>query len=236
MSGACALVAAVALTPYFLKRQKIHLPLRVRQLQVSGLSRIDPVEVKDLVDLKKGDPLFGTWTQTTKEKVRTNPRVEGAQIARTLTGQVFMVVQERAAAALVNLNRLYYTDEQGNILGPAVSKTGSGLDLVVLTGPWSGRKSWDGLAARVREAMELKRTFVRAGTDEKQISELHLDPSKGWIAYCVGSAARIVVGQDGFAEKVARLHRVMQDFRGREKALREIDLDFDDRVVVKLES
>ena len=112
---------------------------------------------------------------------------------------------------------------------------GPALDLTVLTGPWSGQKSWNGLGEKVREAMDLKRTFVQAGTDEKRISELHFDPLRGWMAYLVGSPFRVVVGEDGFQVKARRWRRVMQDFQGKEKALREIDLDFDDRVVVKLE-
>ncbi|MFH1018020.1 MAG: cell division protein FtsQ/DivIB [Pseudomonadota bacterium] len=234
-AGACVLVACVALTPYIVKRQKFRLPLRVRQLRISGITHFPSLDLKDLVDLKQGDPLFGNWTKTTQEKIRRNPKLEGGTIARTLTGEVFMVVTQRNVAALVNLERLYYVDEKGNVLGPALKTEGPAPDLPVLTGPWSGRKNWQGLRERVQEAMDLKRTFVRAGADEKKISELHFDPAQGWAAYLVGTPARIVVGHGDFSTKASRWNRVMQDFRGKEKSIREMDLDFDDRVVVKLE-
>jgi cell division septal protein FtsQ len=236
MTGGCLLLAAVALAPYVLKRQKIRMPMRVRQLQVSGLSHFKSLEVKDLLDLKRGDSLFGSWTKTSEEKIRSNPKLEGGTIARSLTGEVFMVVKERKVAALLNLDRLYFVDEQGNILGPAAANEGPAMDLVVLSGPWSGKESRELLASRVRTAMELKRSFVLSGTDEKLISELHYDAAAGWVAYLTGNPARIVVGTDGFPEKASRLKRVMRDFKGREKSLKEIDLDFTDRVVVKLES
>jgi hypothetical protein len=85
---------------------------------------------------------------------------------------------------------------------------------------------WTGLALRA--------ALLDAGFEEKEISELHFDSQLGWVLYRVGAASRAIFGSDQFTEKATRLARVLQDFRNKEGTVKEIDLDFRDRAIVKM--
>ncbi len=230
----CLAVAITALTPWFLVRYVSKLPIRITDLRVLGGAVLSPSNVEKLSGIHEGDPLFGSWIQGTLQSIKANPRVSNVAVRRNVTGGVTILFDEKKAAALANFDELYFLDREGTVLGPADAKSSESVDFPVMTGPWSGKKPTSGFTDELRDGISLLSTLSERGFPEKSISEIHFDRSVGWVMYRVGKKFRVVMGTSDYERKANRLSRVLKDFEGKENVLREIDLDFGDRAIVKI--
>jgi cell division septal protein FtsQ len=234
----CSGILFLGTSPFWLRKAP-ELRLRIRQLEVMGLSAIPSVDFNELLGIEKGKPVMGEWLKKSAALASANPRVGNVTVSRSMTGEVQVRVRERKAQALLNLDRLYYIDGEANILGSARFDSPEALDLPVITG--FSRKSKkpnsipdvSDVKDELKSAIELRQALIRSGYPDASISELHFDPVKKWILYRTGVGASFVFGNDDFEIKAARLTRVLRDFQGREQTLAEVDLDFGDRVIVK---
>jgi cell division protein FtsQ len=224
----------LGLVPWLAGRAKLDVAARVRALHLDSVLGAPSVDWREVLGVRKGDPLFGTWTRRSAKTLSENPRVASATVARSMTGEVFVQVAERRAAAILNLNGLKYVDTAGHVLGP-VGKADRWADLPVISGPWKPVSDRDLVRGRVLEAMELVAALKAAGIPEREISELHFEAARGWLLFRVGLPAPIAMGDDGFPAKAQRIARVLRDLRGREDGVKELNADFDDRVIVKVE-
>jgi cell division septal protein FtsQ len=215
---------------------RLHLrpPLQVREFRMYGLKALDPAALKSLTGLGKGSPLFGPWMDGVLARVSSNPRVAAATVARSAAGDVVLKVSERAAVALVNLERLYYLSAEGKVLDRARADAPEAFDLPVLTGPWSGGAWSPECAGRVREGLRVLADLSASGVSQKSVSEVHWEESLGWVLYRVGSPARTILGRGEFRERARRWVKVLGRLERERRDVGEIDLDFPDRVVVKL--
>lgn len=234
MLSGCLLVCFSAAMPFAIRRVERKIPMKVKELHISGISELKTPDVTNLLQIHEGDPLYGKLTQKSVEKLKENPRVDRAVVARSITGEVMVNIGERKTEALMNADRLYYIDKDANVLGLADLRSVEKLDLVVMTGPWGGKKSTQGYEDRLKEGVQLKNILVKSGIPEKEISEIHWDETRGFEVFQVGLPARIWMGKTDFEKKSSRLVRVLKDFHGKERSIREIDVNFEDRVVVKL--
>ncbi len=124
---AVAFVAAAALfVPRWFRDLGEKLPMKIRELHVQGAKALSAIELKALAGVQEGSPLFGKWPAEVLAKVKQNPRVERVALVRDVTGKIVMHVAERKAEALVNLDRLYFVDREGNVL-EAASPTSAGV-------------------------------------------------------------------------------------------------------------
>ena len=231
VAWACLLVGAAACGPWLFERYRRHVPLRVRDVRVEAGRVIGTLDVLELTGIRTGIPLFGNWLEKGIEKLQDHPRVAKVEVVRTVTGDLTIRVSERPARAAAHFDDLYAVDSQGRVMERL---KGDDTDRVVLSGPWTNRAPRSDHSGTFRRAFKLIEALAAGGFEEAKISEIHFDPSLGFVVYRVGSKARVVFGHDLFAEKTARLRHVLDDFATRERMLKEIDLDFRDRAIVKL--
>jgi hypothetical protein len=229
------LLSTSILLPKAIKRIERKIPFKVKELQVLGGNSFKIPNLSEWLSVKEGDPVYGNWVGKSIDKLKENPRVEQAIVARSMTGEVMVKIGERKDEALVNLKTLHFIDKEAHILGPVDSDSRKNVaDLVTLTGPWGEKGTIRGYENQLREGMMIKNILVESGIPEPKISEIHWDPKYGFDFFYVGLPARISLGKVNFEKKGVRLKRVLKDFYGKERSIREIDVDFDDRVVVKL--
>jgi hypothetical protein len=226
-------VAAAVFLPRWFRDLGERIPAKVRQMHVLGTKALSSIQIQALTGVQDGTPLFGGWQKEALEKVKKHPRIERVAVVRDVTGKVVVAVSEWKAAALVNLERLYFIDREGRVLEATDAGSPEVANLVVLTGPWK-EKDAPSLKGRLSEGLALRDAMVKAGFGEEKISELHFDRALGWVVYRTGSKTPAVIGIGRFEEKAKRLARVLQDWKGKEGVVREIDLDFRDRAIVKV--
>ena len=240
--GAFSFVACAFALPWAVKNVGAKVPVKVKGLQIWGQTVLSENDLKSLSGIRKGDPLFAGSVESVVSRLTSHPRVAQAAVTRNATGEVQIQVVERKPAALVSLNdnALYFVDAKGNLFAKADLQHPRASELVVITGPWKigGKNNARPDPSEFRQALELLSALTKEGISQEKISEIHQERPKGqtirWSIYLVKSGLHVVMGNEHFVEKAKRLNRVLRDFERRETVVREIDLDFNDRAVVKL--
>lgn len=210
---------------------------RVATVRVEDGRRVSEEEVLALADISPGGSIFDLDLEAIGRKIEENPWVAGASVARIFPREVEIRLREREPTAVVSLDYLYYADGDGEVfklLGPE-----DRLDYPVVTG--LDRRYWlenpEEARRQLREAMALfaelegREVF---GLDD--VSGLHLDREGGLVLYtCVGGVP-IRMGYGNFISKLDRLERIYRDLEPRLLALKHIDLNVADRVIVRLDT
>lgn len=209
----------------------------VAKVRVENLSRVSEEEVVALSDIRPGVNIFDLELQMIGRKIEENPWVATARVERILPREVVISVREREPKAVINLGYLYYLDAGGEIfkvLGPEDS-----LDFPVVTG--IDRRTLlenpEDCRRQLTEAMALldelagRRIFAL-----DDVSELNIDPTDGLTLYTLRGGVPVRMGYSNFSSKLDRLERIYPELEPRLPALRYIDLNVADRVIVKVDS
>ena len=143
---------------------------------------------------------------------------------------------EREARAIIDLDYLYYVDRAGEVF--KMLDAGDDLDYPVITGidrqylldnPDKTQDSVN-LALQLMDALESRTLF-----NLDDISEIHFEEQEGLVMHtCIGGVP-VRMGKQGFDTKLNRLESIYDDLEPRLMALKYIDLNVTDRVIVKLD-
>lgn len=209
----------------------------VAKVRVENLGRVSEEEVVALSDIRPGMNIFDLELEMIGRKIEENPWIATARVERVLPREVVISVRERVPKAVINLGYLYYLDAGGEIfkvLGPEDS-----IDYPVVTGidrrtllenPGDCRKL---LAEAVLLLDELAGRRIFSLED---VSELNIDPTDGLTLYTFRGGIPVRMGYSSFSSKLDRLERIYPELEPRLPALKYIDLNVADRVIVKVDS
>jgi cell division protein FtsQ len=218
-----ALLAALADHPYF----------AVSEIVVSPTHHVRAGTLLEAVALRPGVSIWRVDPRALAERLAAQPWVRRARVRRELPRRLVVDVTERRPAAILLLDQLYYVDTTG----VAFVRVGERdpLDLPFVTGVEAAIVADDRPFARhaIRQALRLLAGMERAGLPFR-VSEVHIDREQGVTVFPIEPRVSLTFGWSGFGAKLARLHRVLDDFRGREAQLREIDLTMGMEAVVRL--
>lgn len=217
------LVAAIADHPYF----------AVSEIIVTPTKHVRPGALLESADLRAGTSLWRLEPDEIEDRLETHPWIRRASVRREFPRRLVVDVAEREPVAILFLEQLYYVDTTGT----AFVKVGERdpLDLPFVTGVEAAILADERPYARhaIRQALRLLRTMAAAGLPFR-ISEVHIERERGISVFPVEPRVALTFGWSGFGSKLGRLGRVLQDFKGRERQIREIDLTMGTAAVVRL--
>lgn len=209
---------------------------RVDQIRVEQQVRVSEGDILDASDIQIGDSLFDLQLHMIGRKIEEHPWVAKAQVERSFPDQVVIRVVERQARAIIDLDYLYYVDRGGEVF--KMLETGDELDYPVITGidrqflldqPDRTRNSLD-LALGLMDQLEQRRIF-----NLDDVSEIHFDQQDGLIVHTRIGGVPVRMGKHNFFAKLNRLEAIYEDLEPRLLALKYIDLNVTDRVIVKVD-
>jgi cell division protein FtsQ len=208
--------------------------LRLERIEVSELKRLSREEVIGLAGVKPGDDMLGLRLRRIGEQLAKNPWVEKVRVRRYFPHVLAIEVTEREPIAVVNMGYLYYLDKNGEIFKPL--NEGDRLDYPVLTGITEEDLGKD--QAGSREMLKRVRDLIALLNSRQvfrleDVSEIHYDKGYGFTLFTAQGGVPVKLGNDGFEEKLTRLARIYQDLQSQMGSLVYIDLDFNDRIIVK---
>ena len=158
--------------------------LRIRTVRFEGLERATADELLAISPVKPGDHLLGADVDAMAQALARHPWVRRVEVHRSWPPALTVRVQERRAAALVELSGLYLVDEAGEVFKRAAP--GDGLDLPLVTGLARAeyvqrRASFD---PRLQGALTLARAW-REGRGEAagRLSEIHVEADGATITW-----------------------------------------------------
>jgi len=208
----------------------------VAKIRVEPLERVGEEEIVALSDIRPGMNIFDLDLEMIGRKIEENPWIATARVDRVLPREVVISVQERVPKAVINLGYLYYLDAGGDIfkvLGPEDS-----IDYPVVTGI-DRRTLLENPAEcrnRLQEAMQLIDELARRRVFSlEDISELNINETDGLTLYTFSGGVPIRMGYSNFDSKLDRLERIYPELEPRLPALKYIDLNVADRVIVKVD-
>lgn len=209
--------------------------LRIEKIEVTGIKKLTRDEILSAASVKLNDDLLGVRLTRMGEQLTKNPWVASVRVRRTFPHSLFIDVQERQPVGVVSMGYLYYLDTGGDIFKPL--QEGDSLDFPVITGlteddlirdPAGTKETLKGILAILQQ---LKKE--RAGIALADISELHYDKGFGYTLFTMNRGLPVRLGMEGFNDKLDRLSRVYAQLQPQIPSIEYIDLDYNDRIIVK---
>jgi len=241
---------AVTQSPYF----------EAKKITVEGCRELSRGRILKLTGLKLHDNILSVNVKTLQHTLVGDPWIAEAEIERTLPDEIHIRIKERVPIAIVNLEGLYYLDENGEIFKPAEASdkargpivTGLSLAGFDFENPWGSR-----LFKSVMEALHLCRRHDSV-IPFSELHRVHVDRDMGLTLYAslapydslpmpmctpavagsveggIGPAA-IRIGFGRYESKFSRLRDMVSYLKRQDGFLniQYVDLDDTDRVVVR---
>lgn len=228
VGGAAALygprvAAAIADHPYF----------AVAEIVVTPTKQVRPGALLEAVDLRPGVSLWRVDPTALAARLEGHPWIRRATVRREFPHRLVVDVVERKPVAILYLDQLHYVDSTGLAFVQVGER--EPLDLPFVTGVEAAILADERPFARhaIRQALRVLELMQVAGLPFR-VSEVHIDREQGITVFPIEPRVALTFGWSGFKTKLTRLERVLQDFRGRESQIREIDLTMGAAAVVRL--
>jgi len=208
---------------------------RVETVKVENNQRISAEELVALSNIKVGCGIFDLDLKRIGRKIEENPWIAKASVRRLFPRDVVIHVEERNPVAILNLDYLYYVDGAGEIF--KLLEASDPLDLPVISGlqPEDLQQNPEQAKQTLLEAVGLiKNLAYRQTLNLEQVSELHVDQQGGYSLLTYRGGVPIKLGYKNFTGKLDRLEKVFKGLQPRLLALACIDLNVDDRVIVRV--
>ncbi len=205
-------------------------------IRVEHQVRVSEGDILAASDIEIGDSLFDLELNMIGRKIEEHPWIAKAEVERSFPDQVVIRVVEREARAVIDLDYLYYVDKGGVVF--KMLESGDQLNYPVITGidrqylldnPDQTQDSLN-LALRLMDELEQRSPF-----NLDDVSEIHYDQQEGLILYTRIGGVPIRMGKQDFDAKLNRLEAIYNDLEPRLLALKYIDLNVTDRVIVKVD-
>ncbi len=208
----------------------------VRQIRVEQQLRVSEGDILDASDIKVGASLFDLELYMIGRKIEEHPWIARADVERSFPDQVVIRVVEREVRAIIDLGYLYYVDKTGVVF--KMLDAADQLNYPVITGidrqylldnPDQTQDSLN-LALLLMDELDNRTIF-----NLEDVSEIHFDQQEGLILHTRIGGVPVRLGKMGFHSKLERLERIYSDLEPRLMALKYIDLNVSDRVIVKVD-
>jgi len=233
LGGALALLVGLAFLPWKALRQRF---ARLASVQVEGTRYLDADRVMRSAGLTPGEDLFAIDLERARQQLLLDPRVAAAELHRKPLRSVKVRIVEREPVLLVDHGVPWEIDGTGHLMPPL--ENGVTADVPLLVGPHLA-----GLPGGCQvDRVEVRRglAWVRALSAEElqlsgQLSEVDVsDAARTGLTLLDGT--RVVAG--GWppgAPRLSALRVVIADLRQRGTTAGEVDLRFDNQVIVRPE-
>ena len=222
--------AAVTQSDYF----------RTQAIEVNGAVRLSREAILDQAQLRPGDNLLAVNLQHTRKRLLAHPWIAAARVWREIPETLRIDIREHEAVAVVDLGRRFILDHEGRIFKEFDAEERLGLPLVSGIDYTAIALGDDTLSPALEAVLTVLRVSRnRAGRlPLEAIERLHFDAEMGITLTESAAKREIKLGVSDFETKFARLDQLRQrlDQSGQWDAVRAIDLNHPDRIVVRLEA
>jgi len=208
--------------------------LEIHDVEVEGIHQVTKPEVLELLVLKPGMGLHQVSTSFLAERVRAHAWIKEATVERRPPHLLHVTVLERTPAAIIRTGADHWlSDESGYLLAKLGKQDDQALPLLIGLEAQSLQRG----EARVRNAVQSGVVLAKliASTLDGRV-EVDLANFSNVVASANG--VRFQFGDDSLVDQWERFRKVNPSFKiapldDRKRAVSEIDLRYDNRVIVR---
>jgi len=206
----------------------------LKTIDVTAAKHLTREEILELAGVEPGKDLLRMNLKRMGEHILQNPWVETVRINRYYPDAISIAISEREPVAIVNMGFIYYLDKKGNVF--KVLNQGDKLDYPVVTGFSEEELGND--PKGTKEALEATCELLKILRDKgafilADVSEIHYDKGYGFTLFTAAGALPVKVGSGDFSAKVERFARIYRDLMVQMPSIHYIDLDYNDKIIVK---
>ena len=209
---------------------------RIENIAVNGGGSLSQEQVVELSDIRQGLNTFALDLGLIGRKIEENPWVREARVERVFPREVVISIVERQPVAIINLGYLYYLDRHGEVF--KVLDAADKLDFPIITGfDYQKVEQRDPqVSAELQQIVALMADLAeRQLFSLDQVSEIHRNPSGSLALFTLTSGVKVRLGRKEFSKKIDRLERIYAQLKPRLPILDYIDLNVDEKVIVRIE-
>ena len=208
--------------------------LEIREVEVEGIHHVTKPEVLERLVLKPGMGLHQVSTSFLAERVRTHAWIKEAMVERRPPHLLHVTVLERTPAAIIRTGADHWlSDENGYLLAKLGRQDDQALPLL------TGLEPKSLLLGEARIRMAVQSGIVLAKLIANTIDgRVEVDLANPLNVVASANGVRFRFGDDSLVEQWERFQKVKPSFRtasldGRKREVSEIDLRYDNRVIVR---
>lgn len=237
-----ALIAAGITVNVFLAFALVYLFSRgapyfnLRNVDVIGNHKLSVTELIEVAEIESGVNLLTVELDSIVTRLKRHPWLRSAAVYRRFPDQLIVEVEERTPRGILAADKLYYVDENAEIFTRLFP--GDSVDYPLFTGLKPNEILSNGLAVQdtLRSALGLLDNLDKFSSEVSvsELSEIRLNLDEG-VSLLTRSGQLIVLGKTNFESKLNRygqLKKILAD-KGQWVHARVINLDFDDRAIVR---
>ena len=208
--------------------------LEIREVEVEGIHHVTKPEVLERLVLNPGMGLHQVSTSFLAERVRTHAWIKEATVERRPPHLLHVTVLERTPAAIIRTGADHWlSDESGYLLAKLGRQDDMTLPLLIGLDTQSLHRGEAGVRNAVQSGIVLAKLI--ANTLGGRV-EVDLTNSSNVLALANG--VRFQFGDDSLVDQWERFRKVNPSFKtasldGRKRTVSEIDLRYDNRVIVR---
>lgn len=207
---------------------------KLKNIDISNTKRLNREEILGLSGIEPGKDLLRLDLKLMGEHLLQNPWVESVRINRYFPDGITIAIKEREPLAIVNMGFIYYMDKNGIVF--KVLNQGDKLDFPVITGFSEEEMSSNpkGTKEALAETCELLKTLKEKGSFIlADVSEIHYDKGYGFTMFTSSGSLPVKIGAGDFTAKIERFARIYKELMAQNQKLQYIDLDYNDKIIVK---
>lgn len=205
----------------------------VREVTVSGADYIDPEAIRELVEVEPGENIFAVDLAEVSMTLKQSFTAEDFTVYRRLPDTIAVRVRERRPVALLNADELIGVDADGVPL-PHID-AGYVDTLPIISGVSKVTALQDSTTReRLKAGLGLLDNISRnAPSVYGRISEVDVTSLSEMGISLVDNGLAVIIGQDGWDEKVKNLDTVLKQVKQRVESIRAVDIRFGEKIFVR---
>jgi cell division protein FtsQ len=208
--------------------------LEIREVEIEGIHHVTKPEVLERLVLKPGMGLHQVSTALLAERVRTHAWIKEATVERRPPHLLHVTILERTPAAIIRMGADHWlSDERGYLLAQLGRQDDQMLPLLIGLDTQSLQRGEVGARNAVQSGIVLAKLI--ANTFDGRV-EVDLTKFSNVVASANG--VRFQFGGDSLVDQWERFRKVNPSFKvapldNRKRTVSEIDLRYDNRVIVR---
>jgi len=204
----------------------------VRDIDMNRCAYVTRDEVSGILS---GVPQGNIWSLSSRDigrRLLSHPWVRSVSVRKSFPDRLVVRIEERKPLAMINLDALYYVDEQGTIFKRLTAYDPKNFPIV------TGFSRADLTARDAVTLQNLRRTLellrcTESGVLRQNVSEVHFDAQEGYTLVTRDSGLQLKIGMMEFREAMRRVEVAMPKLSSLGQARSVIDLKTAGRIFVR---